>query len=221
MKGNGISKGRGRPAYDDILTPAEWRVVHWAQHGLTNKAIATRLGISSDGVKYHMANALGKLKLQNKAALKSWFQIPKASALGKNTAERKMQKQSDTDVESLKIQSLGQVSRTVKNLAESVDFYQNKLELPHLYSFGSLAFFDVAGTRLFLNETDEVNSAESILYFSVTDIEKTCATLVARGVEVSNQPHLIHTHEDGAEEWMAFFKDLEGRALGLMCTVRK
>ena len=32
--------------------------------------------------------------------------------------------------------------------------------------------------------------------------------------------HLIHRHEDGTEEWMAFFNDLEGRPLALMARVR-
>lgn len=54
------SRVRGRPAYIDVLTPAEWRVVHRAQHGLTNKEIAGMLQISIDGVKYHVANALSK-----------------------------------------------------------------------------------------------------------------------------------------------------------------
>ena len=54
-------KRRGRPPHDDLLTPAEWRVVHAAQHGMTNRTIAKRWGISLDAVKYHIANALAKL----------------------------------------------------------------------------------------------------------------------------------------------------------------
>jgi DNA-binding NarL/FixJ family response regulator len=75
------SRVRGRPAYKDVLTPAEWRVVHSAQHGLTNKEIAGMLQISIDGVKYHVANALSKLGLENKKALPQWFQVPLGSAL--------------------------------------------------------------------------------------------------------------------------------------------
>jgi hypothetical protein len=29
-------------------------------------------------------------------------------------------------------------------------------------------------------------------------------------------PHMIHRHDDGTEEWMAFFKDNDGRPLGVM-----
>ena len=48
------------------------------------------------------------------------------------------------------------------------------------------------------------------------DIESACKTLKARGVEFSNVPHMIFRHADGTEEWMAFFKDPEGRPLALM-----
>jgi hypothetical protein len=42
----------------------------------------------------------------------------------------------------------------------------------------------------------------------------------ARGVKFTHAPHLIHRHEDGTEEWMAFFEDNEGRPLALMTQVR-
>ena len=40
--------------------------------------------------------------------------------------------------------------------------------------------------------------------------------LKARGVEFTNAPHMIFRHANGTEEWMAFFKDPEGRPLALM-----
>lgn len=217
---------RGRPRHDDVLTPMEWRVLHGAQHGSTNKAIAASLGISADGVKYHMTNILGKLNLENRQELKAWFQAPRNSAMaqlenvssGENLEEGRDMTENKQSAE---LNGLGQVARTVRSLEESLGFYRDKLGIPHLYSFGNLGFFDLAGTRLFLNETEELNENESILYFSVTDINATCTTLAERGVEISNQPHLIHTHDDGSEEWMAFIEDPEGRALGLMSTVRK
>jgi hypothetical protein len=41
-----------------------------------------------------------------------------------------------------------------------------------------------------------------------------------RGVEFTHAPHRIHTHADGTEEWMGFFKDPEGRPLAIMSQVR-
>ncbi|MBB5713227.1 LuxR C-terminal-related transcriptional regulator [Sphingomonas aerophila] len=64
-----IERSRGRTAHDDVLTPAEWRVVEAVRHGLTNAIIASRLGVSADAVKFHVANALQSSALQ--AALNS------------------------------------------------------------------------------------------------------------------------------------------------------
>ena len=58
-----MTKARGRPPHDDQLTPAEWSVVEWVRHGLTNRQIAERRGIGLDAVKFHVGNALAKLGL--------------------------------------------------------------------------------------------------------------------------------------------------------------
>jgi len=46
---------------------------------------------------------------------------------------------------------LAQIARTVRDIKESEAWYGGALGLPHLYSFGSLAFFDCGGTRLMLS----------------------------------------------------------------------
>ena len=55
-----------------------------------------------------------------------------------------------------------------------------------------------------------------VRYLRVTDIEKAYNALKARGVEFTSAPHMTHRHADGMEEWMAFFKDPEGRPLAIM-----
>ena len=57
---------RGRPPHADVLTPSEWRTVHFVQHGLSNGEIARRRGVSVDAVKFHVSNALSKLRLRNR-----------------------------------------------------------------------------------------------------------------------------------------------------------
>ncbi len=57
---------------------------------------------------------------------------------------------------------------------------------------------------------------ESILYFRVPDIHAAHEALSARGAAFVSAPHMIHRHEDGTEEWMAFFNDPDGRPLALM-----
>lgn len=65
-------RGRGRPPYPDILTPAEWRILDEVRTGATNAEIAIKLGISPYTVKYHVSNILGKLELRNRRQIATW-----------------------------------------------------------------------------------------------------------------------------------------------------
>ena len=202
-----MQKARGRPPHNDVLTLAEWRVVNAVRHGLKNQEIAALEKISLDGVKYHVANAIAKLELKNRKALRHWVGSPIESPL--SVMENKMEYSNN-------IQSLGQLARTVKDIKASENWYKEVLQLTHLYTFEKMAFFDLSGTRLMLNQSDHVNAAESILYFKVVDINLTYQTLQQQGVHFINAPHMIHKHEDGSEEWTVFFEDLEKRPLALM-----
>jgi DNA-binding CsgD family transcriptional regulator/catechol 2,3-dioxygenase-like lactoylglutathione lyase family enzyme len=204
------NRRRGRPPHRDILTPAEWRTVHAIQHGMTNREIAVRRGISVDAVKFHVANVVAKLGLPNRRALRSWFRAPRESALNRQEASMDA---------TLKLGPIGQIARSVSDIKQAEAWYGQVLGLPHLYSFDKLAFFDCAGTRLLLTQTD-AKPSESILYLRVPDIETAHHELQARGVEFINSPHMIHRHADGTEEWMAFFKDPEGRPLAIMSQVK-
>jgi catechol 2,3-dioxygenase-like lactoylglutathione lyase family enzyme len=113
------------------------------------------------------------------------------------------------------VTAVGQVARSVRNAAESEVWYRDVLGLTHLFTFGTMVFFDCAGVRLMLAQK-EPPVDESILYLLVSDIRAAHAALVDRSVEVISVPHRIHTHEDGTEEWMMFFKDCEGRPLAFM-----
>jgi DNA-binding CsgD family transcriptional regulator/catechol 2,3-dioxygenase-like lactoylglutathione lyase family enzyme len=203
-------KDRGRPPHPDILTPAEWRVVEAVRHGMTNSEIARRRGISLDAVKYHVANILLKLGFSKRTELRGWDGVRRDSNLFARES---------TMTDDVKLGPIGQVARSVKDIAAATHWYGEVLGLPHLYSFGNLAFFDCGGVRLFLSE-GEKETADSILYFRVEDIGAAQAALEARGVTFTNAPHMIHRHEDGTEEWMAFFTDNEDRPLGIMAQVR-
>ncbi|WP_196260605.1 VOC family protein, partial [Pelagibacterium limicola] len=108
---------------------------------------------------------------------------------------------------------LGQIARTVADIAAAEHWYGTVLGLPHLYTYGPLAFFNCGGTRLMLSAVPSEKAAESILYFTVRDIVAAHHDLEARGVVFTSAPHMIHRHPDGMEEWMAFFEDNEGRPL--------
>jgi catechol 2,3-dioxygenase-like lactoylglutathione lyase family enzyme len=122
--------------------------------------------------------------------------------------------------DALQLGPVGQIARRVKDINAARQWYGEVLGLKHLYSFGDLAFFDCAGTRLFLSQDASAEQPESILYFRVPDIRAAHAALAARGIEFTHAPHMIHRHEDGTEEWMAFFKDNDGRPLGIMAQAR-
>jgi DNA-binding CsgD family transcriptional regulator/catechol 2,3-dioxygenase-like lactoylglutathione lyase family enzyme len=200
----------GRPPHDDVLTPTEWRTVHAVQHGLTNRQIAERRGISVDAVKYHVSNALEKLGLRDRRALRNWFKAPKNGALA----------QQEKSMSAIGFGRIGQISRSVSDIAKAEAWYRDVLGLRHLYTFGKLAFFDCGGTRLYLRQEGPLQANESLLYFQVEDIQAARDRLVERGVEFTHAPHKIHTHADGTEEWMGFFKDPEGRPLAIMSQVK-
>ena len=182
----------------------EWATVEWVRHGLTNRQIAELRGIGVDAVKFHVGNVLGKLGLKDRRELRRWDGVRRDSALQRR----------DTKMDAIALGALGQVSRTVADLEQSTAFYGDTLGLPHLYSFGELAFFDCGGTRLYLHETKV--TPESVLYFQVPDIHAAHRALEAKGVAFLGAPHMIHRHANGTEEWMAFFADPEGRTLALM-----
>ncbi len=206
-----MSQARGRPPHPDTLTPAEWEVLNLVRHGVRNAEIARLRGTSVDAVKFHVANILGKLSAESRAELKIWDGVPADSALqGRETMPE------------AQLGPIGQIAREVSDIRAAERWYKEVLRLPHLFTFGDLAFFDCGGTRLFLTppENGAKPKAQSVLYFRVAGIHDTHKALGERGVRFEGAPHLIHRHGDGTEEWMAFFTDPDGNMLALMEQVK-
>ena len=182
---------------------------------MTNGDIRRRLGVSLDAVKYHVSNALGKLSLNTRSELKHWHGAPSDSAL--HAGSHPMAESSNL------LGSIGQISRQVRDLNAAVTWYRDVLGLKHLFTFGTLAFFDCHGIRLFLSAGDKEQGepGDSILYFRTDNIEAAYHQLSARGVTFRGAPHMIHRHESGVEEWMAFFEDIDGKLLALMSQVSR
>lgn len=206
------TRRRGRPPHPDILTRAEWRIVHAVRHGMSNGAIARRRGISLDAVKFHVGNVLGKLGLDRREDLRHWRGRP-ADRPHRSTEENAM---SATPT----LGSIGQVSRVVIDLDRAVAWFRDVLGLPLIGHYGNVALFDLGGVRLLLSQPEaRSTSGNSILYFQVEDIDAACDALRTRGVAFRSAPHMIHRHPDGTEEWMAFFDDADGEPLALMSKV--
>lgn len=184
------------------------------RHGMTNRRIAAIRGTTLDAVKFHLENIREKLGLPTRQAMRHWDGLPRhlnhrRSSMPTNAAA------------TVALGHIGQVSHAVKDIEKAVAFFRDTLGLTHLYTFGQLAFFDCDGTRLFVDALPEAQGlGHSVLYFTVPDIHAATAALRAKGVAFQGEPHLIHRHEDGTEEWMSFFADPEGNTLALMSQVR-
>ncbi len=217
---------RGRPPFEDVLTPAEWRIVEAVRHGLTGRQIAAARGISPDAVKYHVANALQKLGLADRRALRQWTGVARSSALA--VMEPNMPQPAKTDSAKpapaqpgeVMIGEIAQIARTVGDIDAARAWYGEVLGLTHLYSFPGMAFFDCGGVRLYLSQSTAPAIGESILYFRVGDIRAAHARLSGRGAAFRGAPHMIHRHPDGTEEWLAILDDNEGRPLAISAQVR-
>jgi len=119
------------------------------------------------------------------------------------------------------ITHIGQIAITIRDTDRAIDFYQNELGLPFLFRAGDLAFFQSGLTRLMLTKpsSPEFDHPSSILYFFVPDLTSAHAEMKSRGVEFTDEPHLIAKFPD-RDLWMVFLKDSEGNTLGLMSEVR-
>lgn len=121
----------------------------------------------------------------------------------------------------IRLGPIAQVSLNIRDVPRAEAFYRDTLGLPHVFTFGDLAFFDAGGVRLYLQRTLEGEwRPSSVLYFLVEDILAAQRELIQRGVVFSGAPHLIFRHPDtGLEEWLAFFDDGEGNMLAITSRV--
>jgi catechol 2,3-dioxygenase-like lactoylglutathione lyase family enzyme len=114
---------------------------------------------------------------------------------------------------------IGQVRIAVHDVDRAVAFYRDTLGMPFLFQFPGMAFFDLDGVRLMLVDPQSRDfGGQSVIYYRVSDIGQAHAALADRGVEFSDQPHVVHA-DDSHEEWMCFFRDPDDNVLALMSAV--
>jgi methylmalonyl-CoA/ethylmalonyl-CoA epimerase len=119
---------------------------------------------------------------------------------------------------------IGQIAMTVRDLATAVAFYRDVLGMRFLFEAPpSLAFFDCGGVRLMLSPPEQEGLAagqqfNSILYYTVDDIEQTARELEARGVVFEQAPHRV-AKLPHADLWMGFFRDMDRNLLAIMSEV--
>ncbi|MFZ0631226.1 MAG: VOC family protein [Acidobacteriaceae bacterium] len=114
------------------------------------------------------------------------------------------------------LDEIGQIALTVTDLDAARSFYRDVLGMRFLFEAGTLTFFQCGSVRLMLTTGEGHSGPDStVLYFRVQDLEGVHATLVARGANFEQDPHLIARMPDH-ELWMAFLRDPAGNLLGLM-----
>jgi methylmalonyl-CoA/ethylmalonyl-CoA epimerase len=121
---------------------------------------------------------------------------------------------------------IGQIALTVSDLPRAVSFYRDVLGLRFLFEAPpNLAFFDCGGTRLMLTPPEQEGMAagkqfNSILYYTVADIQAAAAALAGRGVQFDQPPHVV-ARLAAADLWMAFLRDPDGHMLAIMSEVAR
>ena len=121
---------------------------------------------------------------------------------------------------------IGQIAITVSDLPRAVGFYRDVLGMTFLFQAPpSLAFFDCGGVRLMMSPPEKEGSVagqqfNSVLYYSVPDIQDAARALEARGVLFETAPHIV-ARLPHADLWMGFFRDPDRNMLAIMSEVPK
>lgn len=114
------------------------------------------------------------------------------------------------------LKRVGQVLVPVENVDRAADFYERVLGLQVWMRFPGIAFFEVAGVRLYLATVPQADfQGRATIYFWVDDVTATYRRLVERGATPRQEPHVPF----GADEydlWMAFVADPDGNNVGIM-----
>lgn len=116
------------------------------------------------------------------------------------------------------LSTIRQIAVTVSDVDAAVAFYHEILGLDLLFRAGpNLAFLDADGVRIMLTTPQGAGAvgANSILYFSVTDIVSVHENLVRRGATSERVPELAAQMPDH-ELWTGFLRDPDGNLVGLM-----
>ncbi|MCS4306940.1 putative enzyme related to lactoylglutathione lyase [Rheinheimera pacifica] len=113
---------------------------------------------------------------------------------------------------------IGQIALTVSDVESALGFYRDILGLPFLFQPSpQLAFLQAGATRLMLSAPQGAGAvgANSVLYFSVTDISATYEAIVVKGAKPEREPQLAAKMPD-YELWLGFVRDPDANLVGLM-----
>jgi len=116
------------------------------------------------------------------------------------------------------VTGVGQIHISVTDLDEAIEFYRDTLGLTFLFRVPGqdMAFFDIDGVRLYLGKPEDPSFASHpLLYLTVDDLQAEHRRLVAAGVTMIGEPHVVHRGGD-TELWMVFLQSPDQHPIGLM-----
>lgn len=113
---------------------------------------------------------------------------------------------------------VGQIAITVSDVAKVLSFYRDTLGLKFLFSPSpNLAFLSAGSVRIMLSTPQGTGtpSANSTLYFKVTNIVDAHSAMVEKGA-ISERPPQLTARMPDHELWIGFLRDPDGNLVGLM-----
>ena len=119
---------------------------------------------------------------------------------------------------------LHQIGIAVSDMDAAVNFYGDLLGLPLIHRFTAgvrLAFFDMGGPRLMVEESNETSS-QSLFYLYFDNLEGKMQEIKTAGVEVVEDIRRVYQDDSGLfgdageSEYLAFILDPSGNRVGLM-----
>ncbi len=116
------------------------------------------------------------------------------------------------------VKGIRQIAVTVSDVSRALAFYRDILGLEFLFAPNDdLAFVQAGDTRIMLSTPQGAGAvgSNSILYFSVADIEQAHDNFVARGAVSERAPALAAPMPDH-ELWIGFLRDPDGNLVGLL-----
>jgi methylmalonyl-CoA/ethylmalonyl-CoA epimerase len=121
------------------------------------------------------------------------------------------------------LERIKQIAVPVRDVKEAARFYQDTLGLKHLFDAPpALSFFECGGVRLMLAGPEaqgkDGEEQHPVLFYDVSDIRKTHATIKSSGAASIEEPHII-ARMNGREIWISSVSDGQGNVVSLMSDV--
>jgi len=124
---------------------------------------------------------------------------------------------------SVSLSRIKQIALPVTDVEKAKQFYRDVLGMQHLFDAPpGMSFFDCGGVRLMLAgpaaQGKDADKQHAVLFYDVSDIKKTYASIKASGAPSHAEPHII-ARMNGREVWIAELGDGQGNFVSLISEV--